>query len=185
MIKHTNRWEIAEKLKPEYKVFVRSFPGATTQCMADYMKPSVRVKPSHFILHVGTGDLYSNVPPDEIAKAIIDLASELKSEKSDVSFSSIVMRADKPELNEKGSEINNHLKEISKSKSFCSLITAKRFKASDLNSSRFHLNRKGANILSSSFTILQSRRFSIDNYQATFHVVICLNQISKKMSLTT
>ena len=30
MIKHTNRWEIAEKLKPECKVFVRNFPGATT-----------------------------------------------------------------------------------------------------------------------------------------------------------
>ena len=85
MIKHTNGWEIAKKLKPECKVFVRNFPGATTQCMADYMKPSIRAKPNHFILHVGTNDLNSNRPPDEIATAIIDLASELKSEKSGIS----------------------------------------------------------------------------------------------------
>ena len=41
MIKHTNGWEIAKKLKPECKVFVRNFPGTTTQYMADYMKPSI------------------------------------------------------------------------------------------------------------------------------------------------
>ena len=92
MIKHTNGWEIAKKLKPECKVFVRNFPGATTQCMADYMKPSIRAKPNHFILHVGTNDLNSNRPPDEIVKAIIDLASGLKSEKSGVSISLIIMR---------------------------------------------------------------------------------------------
>ena len=30
MIKHTNGWEIAKKLKPESQVFERTFPGATT-----------------------------------------------------------------------------------------------------------------------------------------------------------
>ena len=85
MIKHTNGWEIAKKLKPECNVFVRNFPGATTQFMANYMKPAIRPKPNHFILHVGTNGLNSNRPPDEIATAIIDLASELKSEKSGIS----------------------------------------------------------------------------------------------------
>ena len=111
IIKHTNRWKLAKKLKPECKVFVRNFPGATTQSMADYMKPSIRVKPNHFILHAGTNDLNSNRPPDEIAKAIIDLALELKSEKSGVSALSIIMRAD-IELNKKGREVNHHLKEM-------------------------------------------------------------------------
>ena len=54
--------------------------------------------PNHFILHVGTNDLNSNRPSDEIAKVIIDLASALKSEKSGVGISSIIMGADKPEL---------------------------------------------------------------------------------------
>ena len=70
------------------------------------------MKPNHFIIHVEVNDLNSNRPPDKIAKAIIGLASELKSEKSDVSILSIIMRQDKPELNNKGSEVNHHLKEM-------------------------------------------------------------------------
>ena len=50
------------------------------------MKPWIQAKPNHFILHVGTNDLNSNRPPDKIAIAIIDLASELKSEKTGVSI---------------------------------------------------------------------------------------------------
>ena len=82
------------------------------------MKPSIRAKPNRFILHIGTNDLSSNRPPDEIAKAIIDLASELKSEKSSVNISSVIMRADKPELNKKGNEVNHYLKEMCNRKNF-------------------------------------------------------------------
>ena len=85
MIKHTNGREIVKKLKPECKVFVRTIPGATTQCMTDYMKPSIRVKPNHLILHVETYYLKSSRSQEEIAKTIIDLASELKPEKSEKS----------------------------------------------------------------------------------------------------
>ena len=139
------------------------------------------MKPNHFILHVGTNNLSSNRPLDEIAKAIIDLASELKSEKSGVSVSSIIMRADKPELNKKGSEVNHHLKEMCNRKNFYFIDYSKKIKASYLNSGRLYLNRKGANILSR----LESRRFPIDNYQVALHVVIFLNQISRKISLAT
>ena len=69
MIKHTNGWEIVKKLKLECKVFVRNFPGATTQCMPDYMKPSIRAKLNHFILHVGTNDFNLNRPPEKVAKS--------------------------------------------------------------------------------------------------------------------
>ena len=149
-----------EKLKPECKVFVRNFPGATTQCMADYMKSSIRAKPNHFILHLGTNDLSSNRPPDEIAKAIFDLASELKSEKSGVSISSVIMRADKPELNKKGNEVNHYFKEMCNRKNFYFIDHRKKIKVSHLNSSRVHLNRKEANILSSSLTQNISKVFN-------------------------
>ena len=118
--------------------------------MTDYMEPSIRAKPNDFILHVGINDLNSNIPPDEIAKVIIDLASELKSEKSGVSISSIIMRSDKPELNKKGSEVNQHLKEMYNRKNFYLMDHSKKIKASYLNTIRLHLNRKGAKILSSS-----------------------------------
>ena len=108
----------------------------------------------------------------------------MKSEISGVSISSIVMRADKPELDKKRSEVNHYLKEMCNMKNFFLIDHSKKIKASHLNSSRLHLNRKGANILSSSLTRIP-RRFSIDNYQVALHVVTFLNQILRKMSLAT
>ena len=71
MIKHTNRWEIAKNLKPECKVFVRTFPGETIQCMADYMKPLVQVNPNRFLLHIGTNNLNSNRPQTKLQKLLL------------------------------------------------------------------------------------------------------------------
>ena len=103
--------------------------------MADSIKSLNRVKPNHFIFHVQTNVLSWNAPREEIAKTIIDLYSELKSEKFDVSISSIMVRADKPELNKKGSEVR-------KSK-----------KGKKRPNRSLHLNRNGANLLRRSFTL--------------------------------
>ena len=143
IIKHTNGWEIARKLKANCKVYAKSFPGATIQCMMDYMKPSIRAKPDHIILHVGTNDLQSNATPSEIAEKITSLASEMKSNKCDVSISAIIIRTDKPDLNKKGIEVNNALKEMCEEKNIFLIDHSKKLKASHLNSSRLHLNRKG------------------------------------------
>ena len=48
------RMRNSEKTKTRMQSFVRNFPGAATQCMAGYMKPSIRANPNHFLLHVGT-----------------------------------------------------------------------------------------------------------------------------------
>ena len=40
-------------------IFVKSFPGAKTSCMHDYVKPSLKLKSDLFILHCGTNDLKS------------------------------------------------------------------------------------------------------------------------------
>ena len=43
MIKHLNGWDMSKKVhKSECKVYVKSFPGAKTSCMKDYVKPSLR-----------------------------------------------------------------------------------------------------------------------------------------------
>ena len=65
-MKHVNGWEISRKLK-NCRVKVISFSEATVQCMADYVKPSLRDKPSHLILHIGTNDLNSSKTADSIA----------------------------------------------------------------------------------------------------------------------
>ena len=42
---------------PQYKVFSKSFPGAKTDDMKDYVKPSVKHAPNLLFLHSGTNDL--------------------------------------------------------------------------------------------------------------------------------
>ena len=74
MIKHLNGLEISKKArKSECKVYVKSFQGAKTSCMKDYVKLSLRSTPNHFLLQVGTNDLSSNQTSEVIAKETVDL----------------------------------------------------------------------------------------------------------------
>ena len=107
--KHLNGWEMTRELK-NCKVKVMWFSGATADCMTDYMKPSLRENPNHFILHVGTNDLISNNSAKCIAESIIEKAVYLKNDKHDVSISSIALRKDN--LKNKVDEVNNNLKEM-------------------------------------------------------------------------
>ena len=91
---------------------MKTFSGATVSCMEDYMKLSLRNPPDHFILHVGKNDRSSEKCSMEIAKSIINLACRLKNEIHDVSVSTIILRTDDKKLNEKGMEVNLHLKSL-------------------------------------------------------------------------
>ena len=68
--------------------------------MKGHMKPSMREKPDHTTLHVGTNNLNSDRPPDLIAKSILRLAITLKNNWQNVSM---IMRNDN--FDEKGMEI--------------------------------------------------------------------------------
>ena len=68
MTKLLNGWDMAKKIQTNCKVFMKTFSGATVSCMEDYVKPSLRNLPDHFILHVGTNDLSSDKSPHEIAE---------------------------------------------------------------------------------------------------------------------
>ena len=127
MIKHTNGWKISRNLKANCKVYAKAFPGATTQCMMYCMKPSIRAKLDHIILHGGTNDFQSNATPSEIAEKITSLASEMKSNKCDVSRSAIIIRTGKPDLNKKGIEVNNALKEMCEEKNIFLIDHSKKF----------------------------------------------------------
>ena len=116
------------------------------------MKPSIRAKPDHIILHVGTNDLQSNANLSEIAEKIASLPSEMKSNKCEASISAIIIRTDKPDLNKKGIEVNNALKEMCEENNIFLIDHSKKLKTSHLNSSRLYLNRKGDQILDNIFT---------------------------------
>ena len=100
MTKLLNGWDMAKKIQTNCKTFIKICSGATVSCMEDYMKPSLRNPPDHFILHVGTNDLSSDKSTHKIAESIINLACQLKSKKHDVSVSAIILRTDDKILNE-------------------------------------------------------------------------------------
>ena len=94
MTKLLNGSEMAKKIQSNYKIYVKTFSGATVSCMEDYMKPSFKNSPDHFILHVGTNDLSSEKCSMEIAESVINLACRLKNEIHDVSVSTVILRTE-------------------------------------------------------------------------------------------
>ena len=72
------------------------------------MKPSMRGKPDHTILHVRTNYWSNDRPSDLIAKSIADLAITLKTISQNISVSNMIMCNDN--FNEKSMEVNGHLK---------------------------------------------------------------------------
>lgn len=59
-----------------------------------HIKPSLREKPDHSVLHMGTNDLNSNRPPELIVNSIVDVASSMDNEKYVVTASNIETWAD-------------------------------------------------------------------------------------------
>ena len=119
--------------------------------MNDYIKPSLRSCPDHFILHVGTNDLNTDQSSEDIAKSIVNLATSIKSNKHDVSISNIIIRADNPNLNKKGCEVNSRLEELCRENNIYLINHAKKIKANHLNKGKLHLNKKGVKQLSDLF----------------------------------
>ena len=161
MIKHLNGWDMSKKVhKSECKVYVKSFPGAKTSCMKDYVKPLLRSTPNHFILHVGTNDLNSHQTSEVIAKEIVDLATSLKNNQHDVSVSNIILRTDNSKLNAKRCEVNRILCQLCHERNMYLIDHSKKIKPNHLNKGKLHLNKNGSNILSRTFVNEISRVFN-------------------------
>ena len=111
------------------------------------MKPSPRNPSDHFILHVGTKDLSSEKSSTEIAESMINLACRFKNEIHDVSVLTIILRTDDKILNEKGLEVNLHLKKLSKEKNIFLIDNSRKIKAQHLNKGKLHLTKYGARVL--------------------------------------
>ena len=93
---------------PNERIYIKSFPGATINCMKDYIKPSLKYEPDKIIIHVGTNDLRTGKNPMEIAEEITKLAIDTKTDENEVTISGITTRND--ELNDKGMKVNDFLK---------------------------------------------------------------------------
>ena len=154
MIKHVNRYDMSKKLE-NCKVYLKSFSGSKVRCMKDHMKPSMREKPDHTILHVGTNDLNSDRPSDLRAESICHYLEEQFAK----CISNIIMRNDS--FNEKTMEVNGHLKQLCIEKNIFLIDQAKTIHSRNINRSKLHLNKSGSIILSNIF-LRQYQVFCID-----------------------
>ena len=123
-----------------HRVVVKSFSGANTRAMSDYLKPNLELNPDQVILHVGTNDLKKK-EPQEVAEAIVDLARQVeRSSDAKVVISELVCRRDK--LNEQVKAVNKRLKRYCQQNEWKLIqhnVTEK-----GLNMGGLHLNPEGS-----------------------------------------
>ena len=133
----------------EYFSVVKSFPGATTQDMKDYIKPTISRKPDMVILHTGINDLKSNQNPSDIANEIVNLAKNIKNSGTEVSISALIPRGDR--LSEKGKKVNKELQEKCTAENFAFILHKNINSKLDLFPDKLHPNKKGQSILKGNF----------------------------------
>jgi hypothetical protein len=153
MVKNVRGWELSNPIK---KVIVKSFSGATTEDMEDYLKTVLRKEPGNLILHVGTNDLRS-IGPAELAKSIQSLAINIEenSPNTSVSISAILPRKES-QVSKNATLVNNSLKLIC-SQHHWNFIEHKNIKQTHLNRGGIHLSKAGSDILANNF------KFHINN----------------------
>ena len=101
------------------KVYIKSFSGATTTCMTDYIKPTQNYKPDCIIIDCGTNDLRTGEEPKSIAKRIMDLAISSERDENTICIPGIVPRNDKAILKEKAVNVNEVLQKLCYSRNMC------------------------------------------------------------------
>ena len=114
--------------------------------MEGYMKPSLQKDPNHIILHVGTNELILDRTSQDVATSIVNLACSMKGKNCDVSISNIILRTDNKKINQKGQEVNTHLKDMCQVKNIYLIDNTDKIKAHHLNKGKLHLNKRRSNV---------------------------------------
>ena len=125
---------------------VRSFSGATTECMEHYIMPTISQQPENIVLHVGTNDLKGVCKASKISERIVNLAMKCAENGSRVFVSGIVKRGDV--LGGKAEAVNQILKASCQSRNI-GFIDHNNIELGDLNGSKLHLNKTGSKKLTS------------------------------------
>ena len=134
-------------LKPidDCKVYVKDFASARVRSMQDYVRPTITENPHHIILHVGTNDLTTNIPPGIVAELIIDLGSSLTSNSCSARISNVTVRNDR--YRKKVIQVNRQLKTLCIERNFKLTSHENIISEKHLNVSKLHLSKRGTAIL--------------------------------------
>ena len=145
MVKHINGPGISKN----DQVQVKTHPGATTDDIIDYIKPTIGQKPYIVIVHSGTNDLTKDVNTMNRVRKVVAAVKEIDTKgKIKLGFSGIVARGD---INKEDIVItNNRLEKYCKRNEFF-FIDNSNIELSCLNKSKLHPNRKGTSYLANNF----------------------------------
>ena len=128
------------------QVQVKTHPGATTEDIIDYIKPTIRQKPDIVIIHSGTNDLTNDVNTMSRVRKVVAAVKEIDTKgKKKLGFS-------RGDINKEEDIVitNNRLEKYCKENEFF-FINNSNIDVSCLNKSKLHLNRKGTQYLANNF----------------------------------
>ena len=114
---------------------------ATCDDMEHYLNPILSRKPDHIILHVGTNDLRDSTPTDVVDK-IKKLTDKITGGGINCFISSLIIRNDSDQLNQKVQSVNTLLSE---------LVSDKVHLVTHDNITNSHLNTRGDGALAHNF----------------------------------
>ena len=148
-IKDMKAQKLKKMLPRGSKMFIKSFPGATTSQMYHYAKPSMEYDPNFVILHCGTNDLRSKSTPEFIAAEILKLATEIKKDSNDILISGITSRNDK--YSAKANLVNEKLRELCNDSEFDFIDNSNISGKQHISYDGLHLSFKGTIALGKNF----------------------------------
>ena len=129
-------------------VKIKTNPGATTEDITDFIKPSIPKKQVFLLVHSGTNDLPTGINTITKIRKVVANVEEMDNErKIKLGFSSIIGREDVDKTDE---TVNERLEKYCLSKGFL-FIDNSNIDTSCLNRGNLHVNRQGTSILANNF----------------------------------
>ena len=145
MIKHLNPRKLRNATNK--RISIKTFPGATTNDLTYYVKPTLKTQPNNVVIHVGTNDLKKG-SPENVINSLVKLGKSITQDLESVNliFSSVITRTDDSNMTEKVKQYNNMLIEVC-SQHRWGLIHNTNINSACLNQYGLHLNHKGSALL--------------------------------------
>ena len=131
-------------LSKSKEVDVLNFPGATSSDVLTKIDDVLNKKPASLIVHVGTNDLTNDINLLSNVKKIVNKTNKT-SPNTVLTFSSIIFRKDKKNLEKTRADTNSRLKNFCRQKKI-NLISNDNIKEEHLGVKKLHLNRIGNSI---------------------------------------
>ena len=125
---------------------VKNYPECTS---LDHIKPSLRKKPDEIIIHATTNDITTEINMLANVKKIVKLIRD-ETPETEITFSGLIIRNDRPTLIEKVKTLNEKLRNYCEQQSI-GLMDNSNIDETCLGMKKLHLNKKGNGVIARNF----------------------------------